>query len=68
MAANQNFIVYNEEVKLEEYGPTCIKAGELYREIRNDIQDMITYTLKELIQSKKFFKLKLILKRRKIDL
>lgn len=37
MAAN-NFIRYEEEIKLEVYGPTCIKAENLFDDIRKEIK------------------------------
>lgn len=38
MAANQNFIRYEEEIKLEVFGSDCIKAENLFTDIRNEIK------------------------------
>jgi len=38
MSANQKFIRYEEEIKLEVFGPSCIKAENLFDDIRSEIK------------------------------
>ncbi len=38
MVANQNFIRYEEEIKFEVYDSGCIKAENLFTDIRNEIK------------------------------
>jgi len=38
MATNQNFIRYEEENKLEVFGPSCIKARDMFDDIRKEIK------------------------------
>lgn len=38
MAANQNFIRYEEEIKLEVFGSGCIKAENLFDDIRSEMK------------------------------
>ncbi len=38
MTANQNFIRYEEEIKLEVFSSDCIKAENLFTDIRNEIK------------------------------
>lgn len=38
MAANQNFIRYEEEIKLEVFGSGYIKAENLFTDIRSEIK------------------------------
>ncbi len=38
MAANQKFIRYEEDIRLEIYGTNCIKAENLFDDIRKEIK------------------------------